>query len=157
MRTYWLIPGFSLILLGAGCALSKSQNNQVALEDDWLGDMKEVTPESGNLPSQVMAPEIAIASNIQAEELVKTILLNGGEFFFEPAMITAQPGEELLITFGNLAGKHTFTIDELEISKPMVSGGSVSFTAPDTPGRYTYYCSEGPHKTLGMTGVLVVE
>ena len=157
MRTYWLIPGFALLLLGAGCALSKSQTNQTAQESvpELPTSKSEVAPLQAEraVPAEESAPALSASDS----EPARVITLNAGEFYFEPSSIFAKAGEQVIINFGTVVGTHTFAIDELGISQTMTSGGSVSFTAPATSGRYTYYCSVGPHRTLGMTGTLAIE
>lgn len=157
MKTYWLIPGFALVLLGAGCALSRSQSNQVLQE---VSQREAVVPPVREEPKPVeaklavmAAPEVTEAAPVAP----RAVTVNASDFSFDPKSITAKAGEEMTITFGSVTGHHVFTIDELSISKEMSPGGSVTFIAPTTPGRYTYYCSVGPHRTLGMTGTLIVE
>jgi plastocyanin len=155
MKTAWLIPGFAVLLLGAGCALSKSQTNQVSVETAPIAEKSVDTP-----LSVVREPEPGSRKpeKVSTEPLSPhVVILNGGEFFFDPSNILAKAGETLTINFGTVTGRHVFAIDELNISKEMTSGGSLTLTAPSTPGRYAYYCSVGPHRTLGMTGTLVVE
>ncbi len=160
MKTYWLIPGFTLLLLGAGCALSKSQTNQPIVEKAPI--RVPPTAKTGDSQINLAMPSATVVGQAPLPatdglQPTHVITMNGGEFFFDPSSITAQAGETMTINFGAVTGQHIFTIDELKISKQMTPGGSVTFTVPATPGRYTYYCSVGAHKTLGMTGTLIVE
>ncbi|MFA5946547.1 MAG: plastocyanin/azurin family copper-binding protein [Patescibacteria group bacterium] len=155
MKTVWLIPGFAVLLLGAGCALSKSQTNQVPSETTPIAEKKMDAPVSGVRAPDPGSRESEEASSEPSSPHIVTV--DGGEFFFDPSSITAKTGETLMINFGTVTGHHIFTIDELNIAQAMTPGGSVTFTVPSTPGRYTYYCSVGPHRTLGMTGTLIVE
>jgi plastocyanin len=156
MKTVWLIPGFALLLLGAGCALSKSQTNQTpAPEPAPIAEKIVATPVSGAREPEPGSRKPEETSLEPSSPHIVT--LSAGDFYFDPESISAKTGETLTITFGEITGQHVFTIDELDISEPMSAGGSVTFTVPDTKGRYTYYCSVGPHRTLGMTGTLIVE
>jgi len=157
MKTYWLIPGFALLLLGAGCALSKSQTNQAVIEKTPI--QAPLTAKTSDSQINLAMPKAAVVASpsVDVPPVPHVVTMSAGEFFFEPSNITAKASEELTINFGAITGQHTFTIDELKISKPLTANGSITFTVPATPGRYIYYCSVGPHRTLGMTGTLIVE
>lgn len=88
---------------------------------------------------------------------LRNINLKDGEFFFDPKSISVKKGETFTITFAGVSGNHTFNIDELDLHAEISSGKVLTITAPASPGRYSYYCNIGPHRTLGMEGVLVVE
>lgn len=83
--------------------------------------------------------------------------MTAGNFFFEGERIFAAPGQEIAVQFSHVSGEHTFVIDELDLAYPIRTGTALTFTAPQTPGTYTYYCDTGSHRKLGMEGVLVVE
>jgi plastocyanin len=73
-------------------------------------------------------------------------------------ILHARPGERLRITVVNSAPGmvHDLAIDAVSASTPPLTAGqaaSIEFTAPETPGDYTYRCR--PH-ALMMKGVLTV-
>lgn len=87
----------------------------------------------------------------------QTISMNVANYSFTPGTITATAGEAITINFGTVSGTHILNIDELNVHQSITAGGSVTFMAPSTPGTYTYYCSVGSHRSMGMEGVLTVE
>jgi plastocyanin len=86
-----------------------------------------------------------------------TISMTTGNFFFTPNTITAAPGDRILIDFVSNSGTHDFVIDELNVDYDIEEGGNYVFTVPDEPGTYTYYCSIGSHRAMGMEGTLIIE
>ena len=88
----------------------------------------------------------------------RRIEVTADDFAFEPAEITAEAGEDLLIVLTSGDMLHDFTIDELD-AHVAAGGGETAeggFTA-DEPGTYTYYCSVPGHQAAGMEGTLVEE
>jgi plastocyanin len=86
-----------------------------------------------------------------------TISMTTGNFFFNPSTITAAPGYRILIEFASNSGTHDFVIDELNVDYDIEEGGNYIFTVPDEPGTYSYYCSIGSHRAMGMEGTLIIE
>jgi plastocyanin len=84
------------------------------------------------------------------------------EYRYEPDELLARPNEALRIRLLNIgAAPHdvVFELDGREARSGRVPAGgmdTVSFTAPAAPGRYTYYCSVGNHRSQGMEGTLVI-
>lgn len=116
-------------------------------------------------PAEVAAP---------AEHVVRMILADGA-YRFEPAEISARPGDR--ITFVNESGgPHNVAFDAARIDdaleaalaagmpSPMSPLAGPLLTAPDArytitldgvaPGAYPYYCM--PHYAMKMTGTLTV-
>ena len=105
-------------------------------------------------PQQVSQPATSSA------EQGKTITVTGAEYSFSPASITLTAGEPTTIVFKN-SGKlpHDLVISELGVKTNVISGGkeeSVKVTANKT-GTYTFYCSVGNHRQLGMEGTATVK
>lgn len=120
------------LLLGAGCA-SPTTTQPTASPD-------ATTPSVGADVSATL-----------------TASMDAGNFFFSPNTVTANAGQKVSITFKNVNGTHTFAIDQLGIEQNVSAGGVVTFTAPNKPGRYPFYCSIGSHRAMGMEGTLIVE
>ena len=62
------------------------------------------------------------------------------------------------ITLKNAGGTHDLTIDEFNKATPRTNAGqqaTITFIA-DKEGSFEYYCSIGPHRALGMKGILTV-
>lgn len=86
--------------------------------------------------------------------------INMKNFEFSSAQITASPGDTVTVNLTNSGGTHDFVIDELNVQSAVINSGeetSVTFTVPsDATGSYSYYCSIGNHRALGMEGTLVI-
>jgi plastocyanin len=86
------------------------------------------------------------------------------EYAFNPATITAAPGERLTILLrnqGTMAHNISFELPDGEVSLPQDvapgSTGTLEVTAPDDAGNYTFYCPVDNHFLQGMEGTLTVE
>ncbi|NQV89382.1 MAG: cupredoxin domain-containing protein [Parcubacteria group bacterium] len=114
-------------------------------------------------PQQAEGSEEVEDDGVQITEVVlggsADVNLNmvSGNFFFEPSIVNAAPGESIKITFTENSGFHTFVIDELQLSFSIAAGEALKFTAPTEPGSYTFYCDIGSHRAFGMEGTLIVQ
>lgn len=99
-------------------------------------------------------------SPLPAPVPTRAVAIEGGDFFFSPDRITAQPGERLRLTFTNTGqASHTFDIDELNAHTGTLSPGAsktVEVTAPASSVTYRSYCAIPGHVERGMVGQLVV-
>ena len=82
---------------------------------------------------------------------------------FQPAVLTAQPGERLHITVhnqGRMNHSIVFILPQGYIGIREVIAPyrhrSMTFVAPTVPGQYVFYCPFFNHGTLGMNGLLIV-
>lgn len=74
-------------------------------------------------------------------------------FEFDPASISAEPGEISIHATNNDSPTHTITIDELGVDLAVPGGGkSASVVFDASPGTYEFYCRPHPD----MTGTLTV-
>lgn len=90
----------------------------------------------------------------------REIIVEGDEYMFSPKAIALTAGETVKITFKNM-GKlpHNFVITELGVTTATIAGGqtdSVTVTA-DKSGMYSFFCSVGNHRQLGMEGKVEVK
>jgi len=86
------------------------------------------------------------------------ISLSVGNFLFNPNEIRINAGQEAQLQFTSVSGFHDFNIDELGISRQLSTSGTTTIELKvDQPGSYTFYCSVGNHRALGMEGTLIVE
>lgn len=88
---------------------------------------------------------------------VRTIDLKIGNYFFEPKVITAKPGEQLRLDFRGVVGTHTLLIDAAKVKETVKDGSGFTFTVPTEPGSYPIYCDVGKHRANGMEGTLIVK
>jgi plastocyanin len=112
----------------------------------------------------VAAAAAAGVGAARAAPVDQTIPVSGAEYAFAPDQLYAAPGERLTVQFANIGQVPHDIVFELDGSRlarlePVAPGQqrSLSFDAPAEPGRYSYYCSIGSHRTLGMSGTLRVE
>ncbi len=159
-----------LLLLGAGCgssatvaptstapaattpaATSESLTTIPASSSKSVSDTATTTTTT----TSAVTTEIVVPPAAEPEPLA--IAMTSGNFFFDPATITASPGQKVSISFTDNEGTHTFVIDEIGLKKTITTGTVVVFTAPTAPGSYPYYCDIGAHRKLGMEGVLIVK
>lgn len=169
MRRSFFLPIVTLLLLGAGCALSSVDSERAAKVEEYKDEATDTS--SSLLPSAtgenalIATDDVEeggddFASLVVTEPFVsepKTVMLQAGNFSFEPSTIEAESGEVLMITFAEVIGEHHFVIEELGINEAIREGATLTITAPQVPGRYSYYCDVGAHRTLGMEGVLIVK
>ncbi len=90
---------------------------------------------------------------------VKEFTVTGKNFAFSPSSISVSKGDSVKITFENNEGFHDFVIDELNVATKKINGGQkevLEFVA-DKTGSFEFYCSVGPHRALGMKGMLIVK
>lgn len=89
----------------------------------------------------------------------KTVEVKGLNFSYDLKEIKVKKGEKVAIQFTNSEGFHDFVIDELNVRTQKISEGkSETVLIPtDKTGTYTFYCSVGQHRKLGMEGKLIIE
>ena len=93
-----------------------------------------------------------------------TVQIAAHDFRFDPQELTASPGQAMRLELVNKgASPHSIEFHlegeaeaELTSQVPAGESGSLTFTAPDRPGKYVYYCPVGNHRSRGMEGTLVV-
>jgi quinohemoprotein ethanol dehydrogenase len=95
----------------------------------------------------------------------RVVEIHMNHIFFYPNQLTAQPGEKLalhLINSESTGQEHNIAfalstgVIGLKDVIPAGEDGYFTFTAPDKPGDYTFWCYVGEHKELGMQGTLTV-
>lgn len=129
----------------------------------------QTAPVDENDGAGIMESSPAVSEMVEPDELemvegdILEVTLDGGEFYFEPNMIEAKPGQTVTVRLTNTTGEmpHDFVIDELGVATDMVMPGeetTVTFTVPETAAgqSYEFYCSVGEHRANGMVGTLNV-
>lgn len=90
---------------------------------------------------------------------IKEVLVSGNEYSFTPASITLSKGQRTKIVFKNIGNtSHDFVVDELGVKTAVISGGQeiALEVVPEKTATYSFYCSVGNHRNLGMEGKLTV-
>lgn len=82
------------------------------------------------------------------------------EYSYSPADIQVESGETIQVKLTNTGNMvHDFVIDELNVNSGLLSPGeekTITITGGDA-GSYSFYCSVGRHRQLGMEGTLIVK
>ncbi|HLE49018.1 MAG TPA: cupredoxin domain-containing protein [Patescibacteria group bacterium] len=120
---------------------------------------ESTTTGSGNVEGTSTGNQV-IETPSAANETVKEIVVKGSNFKFDPKTFEVKAGEKIKLVFKNSGGIHDLTFDDLAIATKQISTDQesvVEFTAPAKAGEYTFYCSVGNHRAMGMEGVMVVK
>ncbi len=128
-------------------------NNVEGMAEEDMAATTEPIAESTELASTTPSTENEAATD------VKTIEITGQNFEFSQKEIRVNQGDTVRIVFSSTQGFHDWVIDEFEAATEQVQPGTtteVEFVADQT-GTFEYYCSVGEHRSLGMTGQLIVE
>lgn len=89
---------------------------------------------------------------------LKSFEIEAMNFKFTPSQIVVNEGDTVQINFKNSQGMHNFVIDELGINSKTIQAGEseqITFTAKKK-GTYTFYCSIGNHRAMGMEGIIII-
>lgn len=90
---------------------------------------------------------------------LKEFTISGQNFSFNPNKISVKKGDRVRITFNNTSGFHDLVIDGYGLATKQAQAPDteiLEFTA-DKVGSFEYYCSVGSHRSMGMTGTLMVK
>ena len=136
----------------------------------WMASKSKVLPgprvtspvqKTSTIPNQATPSPDTSMSDTKPEVPgpVKEFAVTGSNYKFSPATITVKKGETVRITFKSTGGIHNLLIDELGVATSQLGDEEeeeVEFLA-DKSGTFTYYCSVGNHRQMGMVGKLVVQ
>lgn len=132
---------------------NESMDGDAMMETDTMTESDAMMVEPNTDATTMMESDVMMVEGIQ------TIEVEGGSFYYAPDEIRVKRGEPVRITLNSVDAMHDFVIDELDVKTPVIQAGetaTVEFT-PETAGEYTFYCSVGQHRQLGMVGTLIVE
>ena len=119
-------------------------------------------------------PLAMIGAQPAAPQAPRVISVELRNFKFTPRTIVLDHGQAYLLRLTNSAkGGHDFSAPEFfaasriaPADRKAVAGGEIEvhpgmvheirLTAPNAPGRYKLRCTHRFHKTLGMTGAIIV-
>lgn len=130
-------------------AAGQNHGEGVMMDDDMIGG--DAMKDDG---SMMMDPTEEPGSMAAIREITVT----GSPFKFEPSALTVKKGQKVRVTFESASGNHDFVIDELGVATKRVGTGGqdvVEFT-PNRAGTFSYYCSVGNHRAMGMEGTITV-
>ncbi len=135
----------------------------------WMASKPKVLPGSPvaspvqktfSIPEATPSPDTSMSdSSPDVSGPVKEFTVTGSNYKFSPATITVKKGDTVRITFKSTGAIHDLVIDEFGVATSQLGDEEeeeVEFSA-DKSGTFTYYCSVGNHRQMGMVGKLVVQ
>lgn len=142
-KTTWISLGiFIAALVIVGVLITSRQN---------------MTPDVSGSPTP--AGTQAESGDLEEEENLSEVTIEGKEFLFTPSTSTVKTGV-ISITFENAGTmEHDLVFEDIDAATQTLSPGeseTIEFIVEE-PGTYTFYCSVSGHRLLGMEGELVVE
>ena len=156
MNKQVMIIGGVIIAIIAGFLIFS--NKPVSAPEETMEDVKEESTMEDE--KEYDATE---ESMIEAEKgLVNKeheFTITGSSFKYDVDTMTVKAGDTVKVTFMSEGGTHDFVIDELNVKTKVLKSGEkevITFVA-DKAGTYTFYCSVGNHRAMGMEGTLIVE
>lgn len=134
-------------------AINQDAEGETMLQEDDLAA-------DAAMSGEVMATESDITeqSPVMSGERYP-VDITGKNFEFSETEIRVKKGDTITVNFTSTDGFHDWMVPGLSVATDQVNTGesaSVTFTA-DEAGEFEYYCSVGSHRSLGMTGMLIVE
>jgi plastocyanin len=112
------------------------------------------------LPGCARGPRETIS--VAGIENEKSVKMTAGNYYFNPVVIQASPGDVLLVEIENISGTgHNLTIENpageviLSIDLPAESTRAAEVRLGG-PGVYPFHCDVTLHPALGMTGRIEV-
>jgi|GEM_PF-3380094 plastocyanin len=99
---------------------------------------------------------------LSGSHVTDTFNITEQDFSYIPSVIEVGAGDTVIMHVKNIAKDdiHDLYIQALNISTPILSPGqnaTLVFTAPSTPGNYSFYCTVAMHADMGMDGTMIVE
>ncbi len=99
-------------------------------------------------------------SGLSSSAQTLDVSVNAAEFKFDPAAITAAPGQTINLTLKNVGrAPHTWVLKQANVRLTVDPGKTAtrSFRAPPNPGTFPIYCDVPGHKEAGQVGTLLVK
>lgn len=132
----------------------------------WFWDNKQNEVQAPAVPTpmnvrQMNAGGINSGVTPSVNDGVVSLQMDAFEYGYSSTSLAAKPGDTIRIMLNNTGQMtHDFVIDELNVrSKILESGESetIEFTIPNNAANsYTFYCSVGSHRDMGMEGTIQV-
>ncbi len=147
-KAFWIAIGVVAAVLIAGVVfLGKGAKNAPEANPTTVPLSPTPAPQSTGEPASV-------------GEEVQEVSLEAKEFSFSEESITVKKGQKVRLTLANKGRmSHDFVVEETNVASELVGPGKsvvTEFTIQDA-GTYTFYCSVGNHRAMGMEGTLIVE
>lgn len=145
-----------LLLLGLGgyFMISNSTINET-VTDTQESMVVDLSEETSDVEEMITDEDLGTEAGEELE-----ILITASDFQFDPNKFTVEAGQQVVLTLNSSGMPHDIVFEDLDVRTEIIMSGNsetITFTAPDEPGEYAYYCSVGNHRALGMEGVMIVE
>jgi plastocyanin len=108
-------------------------------------------------PTNSAAPTISPTPTVSDSRSTKEFKISGTGHSFSVTKLTVDQGDKVKVVFTSTDIGHTFTLPQFSVDTGLVGAGqtkTVEFVA-SKKGSFEFYCT--PHRSMGMTGTLVVE
>jgi len=86
----------------------------------------------------------------------QTLTVEAFDFYFDPTALAVDVGAQVTVEFTNTGSvSHSWTASDLDVETEAQSGqeASVTFTAPNEPGSYDFFCRFHPDEMQGTISV----
>jgi len=121
------------------------------------GKGRSPAPNTANEVTPIITPTPAVEG--EGQKVAREITIEAKEFSYSLDKITVKKGEKIKLTLVNTGRmSHDFVIEKMNVTTELAGPGksvSIEFTMFDA-GSYTFYCSVGNHRAMGMEGTLIV-
>ena len=90
----------------------------------------------------------------------ETLTVEAFDFYFEPTTLAVEPGARVTLEFTNNGDvSHSWTASDLDAELELGGGesGDISFTAPNEPGSFDFFCKFHPEEMQGTISIGGVE
>lgn len=156
MKNLFIVVGIVLIAV-VGYMVFNQNNSQEQVSEDAMTE--EVKPSEDAMMEDKTSEEAGDAMG-ETDSVEFDYEITMESYAFTPSVLEAEAGQTLRIKVTTLNGMHDFVIDELDVASQVLTEGKeeiLEITIPeDAEGEYTFYCSVGNHRALGMEGTLTV-
>ena len=145
-----------MILVGIGIWLIFGGNKPSTTTSSTSSTTNIDIPRQGETATTSRSDSVSTSSPVSTT--TRSFVITAQNYSFSPSTITVKKGDTVSITLKNAGGTHDLTIDEFNKATPRTNAGqqaTITFIA-DKEGSFEYYCSIGPHRALGMKGILTV-
>lgn len=153
-----------LVIIGGGAyLLMKNRPVDMDMKIDSTGDEMNNDNIDGNMgenvDNSIINTDIDLGADVSMQGAVKNFTVDASNFKFSPTTMTVKQGDTVRITLKNGQGSHDLKIDGYNVQTKIITTGQediIEFVA-DKTGTFTYYCTVGSHRAMGMEGTLTVE
>jgi plastocyanin len=147
--------GCALLVAGCGSASGSAGGPSAA---GAAGASASPTVHSGDHEHADCADSVSFPTPVEdrgtSTAVDGTITLAGGDFFFEPTCVVAEPGSQLTISVDNVGRiLHNIAVEEQDIDEDVGAGETITVTVevPDS-GTLHFICKY--HTSAGMVGAV---